>query len=183
MSKDDREHLRKVIFLDIDGVLQPGSNQERFENDLDLLRKKLAEKYNNEEYLEMDKYDLGAVYYDWDNGAVERLKALCADTPAELVISSAWRNYSSIQRLKDYFRLHDLGKYITGAIPKLDAKGRHEEIAAYLEESSPIHRFVILDDAYISDFEAHYPEQFVYCRYVFTEECYEKAKSILSVSS
>ena len=70
---------RTVIFLDIDGVLQPPSSQKRFKHDLEELRRSLADRFDDEIYLGMDKYDLGAVYFDWDSEAVERLHSLCND--------------------------------------------------------------------------------------------------------
>ncbi len=170
---------RRVIFLDIDGVLQPLGQQERFEHDLEELRRELAQKFNNDEYLEMDKYDLGAVYYDWDKEAVERLRNLCTKANAEIVISSDWRLYSPLSRLKDYFRIHDLDQYVTDVIPQISGVYREGEIAAYLKEHPEIERFVILDDAYSREFNEHYPDNFVYCRRILGEEEYERALQIL----
>ncbi len=161
-------------------MLQPLSKQDRFDHDLDQLKKDLAAKYNNDEYLEMDKYDLGAIRYDWNKGAVERLRKLCIDVPAEIVISSDWRRYSPLSRLKDYFKLHDLDRYVTGTIDLIPEKYRCEEISEYLKNNEDIHRFVILDDTHIEDFEANYPEQFVKCYNIFNEEDYKKALSILT---
>src|SRR5262249_22016309 len=74
--------VNKIIFLDIDGVLQPISGRgKRFEQDL----KKLKENCSLENRLlsQMDEYDIGAVYLDWDNKAVEYLIRLCQEENAK----------------------------------------------------------------------------------------------------
>ena len=149
---------------------------------MDELRRTLAAKYNNDEYLTMDKYDLAAVYYDWDPDAVERLRSLCETFNAEIVISSAWREYSPLSRLKDYFRIHDLDKYITGETPQKYTfeRSRAGEVAIYLDDNPDIDKFVILDDSYVRYFETYFPEQFVHCRRILDEAEYAKAAAILS---
>ena len=77
----------KIIFLDIDGVLQPYNNNERFNHDLKETVKKVAEKYNDEIYFTMDPYDVAAVYYDWDEKAVRLLRDCLDKTGAKIVIS------------------------------------------------------------------------------------------------
>ena len=77
-----QEALRRtVIFLDIDGVLQPPSSQRRFKHDLEELRRSLADRFADEIYLGMDKYDLGAVCL---TGTAKRSNgcARCARTSA-----------------------------------------------------------------------------------------------------
>jgi HAD domain in Swiss Army Knife RNA repair proteins len=170
---------RTVIFLDIDGVLQPLGSQKRFRHDLEKLRIELAARYDNDEYLEMDRYDLGAVCYDWDRDAVERLRKLCIDQQAEIVISSDWRTYNPVSRLKDYFCLHDLDVFISGGTPELSGVFRDDEVAEYLEENPDVDRFVIFDDRYSTEFETRYPKNYVYCR-ILDEEAYEKGLAILT---
>lgn len=51
--------VRAVIFLDIDGVIQPLGGQRRFRHDLEKLREDLAARYKNDEYLEMDNTTSG----------------------------------------------------------------------------------------------------------------------------
>ena len=170
---------KMVIFLDIDGVLQPLSSQHRFEHDLDELRTQLAIKYKNDDYLLMDRYDLGAVYYDWDLDAVERLRKLCIDFNAEIIITSSWIDYSALSRLKEYFKLHGLDIYIGGNISVVGRSSRVAKIAEYLEQHQDVDRFVILDDAFVDDFRNSFAKHFVYCRFIFDEDCYQQARSIL----
>ena len=122
MADNDRPDTirRIVIFLDIDGVLQPPSRQTRFKHDLEELRRSLADKFDDATYLSMDKYDLGAVYHDWDSESVERLRALCADFGASVVVSSDWRRSNSIRGLQALFRVHDLHEYVTDVTKEID---------------------------------------------------------------
>lgn len=79
---------RNIIFLDIDGVLQPYNQRERFDHDLDKLVDYLCDKYNDPIYGEMDKYDVGAAYYDWDDVAVGILtKLIRVSTQEDCIIA------------------------------------------------------------------------------------------------
>ena len=97
----------RIVFLDIDGVLQPTSSQKRFKHDLVALRERLAERLGAE-YREVNEYDLGAVVHDWHTGAVARLRALCDEHDAKIVVSSDWRERRSVAQLQALFRIHDL---------------------------------------------------------------------------
>ncbi|MDM8522821.1 HAD domain-containing protein [Desulfococcaceae bacterium HSG8] len=170
--------MKKIIFLDIDGVLQPTSSQKRFKHDMDKLKKQLAEE-EDERYKDMDKYDIAAVFYDWDPDAVKNLKSLCENAQAEIVISSDWRSYNTLERLKLLFRIHELDRYIIATTDQISGHMRDYEIEDYLLNHPDTGNFVILDDAYYDYFNRRFPDQFVFCRRIFDDECYQKALSVL----
>lgn len=151
---------KNVIFLDIDGVLQPGYCQRRFKNDLDALRLYLAEKYDVPEYEQYDKYDLGAIYYDWDQESVDNLKLLLNKTNAVIVLSSTWRRLKTIDTLKNYFRIHDLDSFLVDFTPVMDGASRSVEIETYLNHHPEIGNFLILDDVDFK-FSDKFPNHFV----------------------
>jgi len=171
-----------IIFLDIDGVLQPPDQQDRFQHDMEELRINLTVRFDDDEYLELDRYDLAAVYYDWHKEAVERLRQLCIEFNAKIVISSDWRTYNPLSILRYYFRIHGLDRYLVGETVQ-NSKAplyRAGEVRQYIEEHPEIERFVILDDRYGDNFQSIYPQNFVYTRSFLTEEDYQKAREILS---
>ena len=110
--RQKKEEERTVIFLDIDGVLQPCLSQKRFDHDLSETREMVARETGNSKYLQLDKYDVGAVYYDWSEKAVYNLKKLITNCDAEIVISSDWKRTRTLEELKLLFRLHGLDEYI-----------------------------------------------------------------------
>lgn len=173
---------RCIVFLDIDGVMQPHTNQMRFKHDREALRKKLAKDLDDNSYLKMDEYDLAAVYYDWDREAVERLRNLCRDFSAEIVISSDWRLHIPFKQLKAYFRIHQLDRYVTdktgnrGAAPHY----RAGEVKDYLDSHPEIERFVVIDDTYRAEFEALYPDQYVNTISHIEAKHEKRAREILS---
>lgn len=140
---DNRRH---VVFLDIDGVLQPCSSQKRFDHDLIQTRADIAEKMGDSRYLELDKYDVAAVYYDWHGKAVENLRSLLESCDAEIVISSDWKRTKSIEQMKLLFRIHGLDGYITDMVSYTDHTFKPEEIGGYLEQHPGLGSYVVLDD-------------------------------------
>lgn len=172
---------RKVIFLDIDGVLQRFSSKERFNHDLEQLVLDMAEKYNNPHYLKMDKYDIGAVYYDWDNRAVKNLKEILLKTGAELVISSGWQYDKLLEDFKCLLIFHELDSYVTDITQKelYTCPTKHEDIQNYLDEHDNILNYVVIDDA---DMQKYFPGHFVstYSANYLNDEAKELAIKILN---
>ncbi len=103
-----------IVFLDIDGVLQPIYNEKRFDIDMEALQHELAEKFDDDIYLKIDKYDVAAIWVDWEKEAVENLKALLDQTGAKLVLSTSWRRFHVHKELIAMFRLHGLEGYLAG---------------------------------------------------------------------
>ncbi|MDR1022781.1 MAG: hypothetical protein LBL94_05870 [Prevotellaceae bacterium] len=153
----------KVLFLDIDGVLQPGSQQERFKhiNAIDELYKLLFDKYGVD-YSVYFKYDVAAVYYDWDKESVSELRRILDTTGAKIVISSDWRISKPISCLQNFFRIYDMADYVVDYTPNFDYEvyekfratdeykdiyeGRCIEILEYLKAHPEVKKWVALDD-------------------------------------
>lgn len=172
---------RRIVFLDIDGVLQPTSSQKRFEHDLVALRESLAERFGAE-YREFNEYDLGAVVHDWDAGAVARLRALCEEHDARIVVSSDWRQGRSVAQLQALFRLHDLHHLVVDRTsdPQNAPHYRAGEVEQYLDAHPEIERFVIIDDRYREQFDRLFPDHFVHTDKFLDEADALRARQILS---
>ncbi len=170
-----------TIFLDIDGVIQPFSSLKRENYNLDKVQKKIAKNFNNNNYLTYDKYDLGAVYFDWHKDAITNLNKLIKKTNAILVISSSWRVFCSFQMLKDYFTLHDLDSFIIDVTPIISKNDRGEEINSYLSQNLKIKNFVIIDDLDLG-ISKIFPQNFVHITNssYFSSQYYKKALEILT---
>lgn len=129
----------KVIFLDIDGVL----------NCLG------CKTFINKHYFVMDE-------------KIQLLKQLIDETNAKVVLSSSWRigwaddknDENSIDR-EDYLELvkklkeFDIELYDHTPIKIPHVKTRGEEIDMWLKEHNDVRSFVILDDMHNSNFKPH----------------------------
>ena len=125
--------MRKIIFLDVDGVLNSLPYAERVRNTVD------DEEINEEN--------------------VKRLKQIYDATNAEIIISSTWRdcdipNNKSVYFMWQYLesKLRKYGMRISGKTPQL-GNNRPYEISEWLRENTEREevRFVSLDDDFIED--------------------------------
>lgn len=106
----------KVIFLDIDGVLQPHDNRNRFSHikEIGELCVELHKKNPSFDYAKWTKdfkfasYDIAAVYYDWDKVSVERLRKVLDTTGARIVLSSNWKE-KGMEAMRGLMEIHGLG--------------------------------------------------------------------------
>ena len=119
----------KIIFLDIDGVLNTMSPEDD-----------LPAAYSNS----------GVYYKDFNDLPLERcvnnLNKILKETDAEIVISSTWRIiHSNISLMYIFFLCGIKPPFILGSTPRTGKK-RGIEIAEWLKEHPKVERFVIIDD-------------------------------------
>ena len=145
----------KVIFLDVDGVLN---------NDFTTTRTRGGAEF-------VDDY------------LIERLKRLIDVTGATVVMSSSWRYGLTCEKHHDDFvelleRLEEHGVHVEDYTPTMNTAHKSIEIEHYLLDHPEIDSFVILDDDEIELF----PEQHVETlnRYGLTDENVEEAITILN---
>ena len=115
----------KIIFLDIDGVLN--SNQ--------WLRHRI-------DVLKRDRIYNG----DFPKGTVNELNYLIEKYDFKIVISSSWREQKTIEELKHHFINEGIKSEIIGSTPIL-RNTRGNEIQKWLDETQfNIESYIILDD-------------------------------------
>lgn len=155
--------LEKVIFLDIEGVLQPGT-QVSFEHiragDVPELYKELAQR-TGVDYNKHNIYDVTAVYYDWEDSAVNELRRILDTTGAKIVLSSSWKE-NGFECMRDLMHIYDLHDYLVDFTPTIEY-GRHlevikelqlpertdirsVEILSYLHDHPEVKYYVVIDD-------------------------------------
>ena len=130
--------MNKIIFLDIDGVLN--SNKTFAKNHE---WNKLFEKVHNGSIEDIVTNKINEI----DMEKLFMLRDVCRLTGAKIVISSGWRrlwNYPPVEEKLVY-----LGLPIIGVTPYI-AGNRGEEIREYLRKNK-VDEFVILDDEIFRD--------------------------------
>lgn len=144
LKKQKTDIKKNVIFLDIDGVIQPYSNQYRFDHDFESVINHIVKKFNDDIYRYMDMYDLTAAYFDWDDVALGRLKQILRMFNAYIVIHSGWRESVSKEHLIALFKLHDLDGYIWDVC---ETGKKETVIKKFLNDHcEEIDKWIVIDD-------------------------------------
>ncbi|MCD8028816.1 MAG: hypothetical protein LUF02_09230 [Erysipelotrichaceae bacterium] len=164
----------KVIFLDIDGVINPYDTHHHSNNEtlLKQLIKYLSLRYQRD-YSIYNPWIVRACYLDWDKGAMKCIKHIIDKTNARIVISSDWRPclfHENPYEMRDLLHLWHMDQYWVGdtdalwldstrqsekmkeAEEYLKSKGisgyseRTVEIIDYVIKHKEITNYVVLDD-------------------------------------
>lgn len=122
--------MRKIIFLDFDGVL----NTEYYQGLLQFQGKQWQDEH-------------GAFF---DPRAVRQLKRVIDTTDADIVVESSWK-YLGLEAMQELWMVRNLPGKVIDITPSLtNNKNKGEEIAAWLSEHvTPDTRYVIIDDEYV----------------------------------
>jgi hypothetical protein len=165
-KKYDKEKGPAVIFLDIDGVIQPIGSQKRFDYNFSPSIEYLCKKFHNDIYKTMSPYDVMAAYYDWDSDSLTLIRDLSTRENAGIVLHSSWANFITLEGLKGLFAFYGMDDFIIDALPYKESKA--ERIKWYLNRYPAIKRYVVIDD---DDYlEKMFPWHFVKTSYRIKEQ-------------
>lgn len=131
----------KVIFLDVDGVL---NNHSLFKKTKD---ERSAYANSLPEFDDITQEQWTMFYgYMIDPYAISLLKDILQATDAKIVVSSTWRNNDkTYNALKENLKNHGID-CIVGKTPRFPGELRGTEIQQYLNENQGIENYVIIDD-------------------------------------
>ena len=124
----------KVIFLDVDGVL------------------------NSDEYFEKTKgLNLQEIYQDIDVEKIKLLKKAVDETGAKVVLTSSWRYTKNAIKLKELLKEYEI---FVDTTPFIENK-RGLEIKKWLLDNQNVDDFVILDDEIFDSFDEDLLEKLI----------------------
>lgn len=132
----------KVLFLDIDGVLNSEQSCVFWHNKRD------QSKWENEMYTSWTGSLKEYLALEFCPIAVSNVEELMRRVPElKIVVSSTWRLGETVESLKAMFKPFKLiSDAIVGVTPSIRLTPRGNEIQAWLDKHPEVTRFVIVDD-------------------------------------
>ncbi|MBP3853505.1 MAG: hypothetical protein J6D18_02935 [Erysipelotrichaceae bacterium] len=164
--------MNPVLFLDIDGVINPNRPRLFPIKDPDL-REKLSVENDNPNINDLDLKFVTQIYYGFDPKACQYIEDLCKEFRAKLVISSSWRLMLTLEQLIAVFDIHRLGHYVIGKTT--DGTTRVQEIKEYIYKENITH-YLVIDDF---NMEVAFEKRMIRTKHVFTAQDYSKARKQL----
>lgn len=124
--------MNKIIFLDIDGVLNSTQYWESIQD---------------------KKKTMSEIEFDLDPKCLRNLKKIVDETNSKIVVTSTWKRIDKINSFKRYIPKYGLHVYDQTPCHPDGAGHRGDEIRQYLKEhESEIEKFILLDDEEFPDF-------------------------------
>lgn len=125
-------HMRKVLFLDFDGVMVT----DRYQKVLMDANSPLRDDY-------------GAKF---DPVCVENLCKIIVCTNAGIVVTSTWKMTMELDGIRQMWDARHLPGKVIGVTPDIDPIHRGNEIDAWLDANPGIVRYAIIDDCPFQEF-------------------------------
>lgn len=118
---------KKIVFLDVDGVL----NSDKFYEEL----------LSSDEGIDCFREDI------LDQRAISRVARIIRDTEAQVVISSSWRwDIQAMSRLLEQLNTFDIVPIDTTIEDMRVNMSRAQEIKLWLDQHPEVENYVVLDD-------------------------------------
>ena len=124
--------MRKIIFLDFDGVMVTDRHQSQLMADNSPLRDEYGAKF--------------------DPICVENLKQITDSTDADIVVTSTWKMERGLDGMQRMWEARHLPGRVIGVTPDIDPIHRGNEIQVWLDAQTAAVRYAIIDDCPILDF-------------------------------
>lgn len=159
----------KVIFLDVDGVL----NSELIAREWELKTRKGG--WGG--FFAPDDV-ITVADTKWGDELVKRVRRIVDETGASIVMSSTWRLHFDVPKFKEMFKLYGWDAPVIDTTPRLSG-GRGLEVNKWLN-TNPVDAYVIIDD--VDQFMATQKPYYVQTDIMtgITEDDVEKAIKILN---
>lgn len=126
------ELVKKVLFLDFDGVMVT----DRYQEQLMATNSPLRDEYRAR----------------FDPICVENLRRIIDSTDAEIVVTSTWKMEMGLDGMQRMWEARHLPGRVIGVTPEIDPIHRGNEVQAWLDAYDEGCRYAIIDDCPILDF-------------------------------
>ncbi|MBR3224515.1 MAG: hypothetical protein IKF78_04250 [Atopobiaceae bacterium] len=145
----------RIVFLDIDGVMQDGYRVSQQVRNLGQLQAEVARRANDPTHLNLGTDDIAAVLLDWRQEAVDAVRTICERAGARVVIHSSWRLYSDDDYMRALLRIRGLDPWYLGNVPKVPWD-KESAISTWLwAMGRDVEGFAVIDDQCLNGFGKH----------------------------